>query len=93
MKEIELLSDEATDALNGLVDKLNIVGFYSALVGVAELLDWSSVRTLEHWRTVARKVQLDFISQERKRKRPVSSRASSIRLIAERGGTTVHPRA
>jgi hypothetical protein len=91
MKEIELLSDEATDALNGLVDKLNIVGFYSALVGVAELLDWSSVRTLEHWRTVARKVQLDFISQERKR--PVSSRASSIRLIAERGGTTVHPRA
>jgi hypothetical protein len=89
MKEIELLSDAATVALNGSVDELNIVGVYPAPVGLAEPLDWSSVPTFEHLRTMARKVQLDFISQERKR--PLSSRASSIRLIAERGAPLLPP--
>ena len=44
-----------------------------------------NVRAFESLRAVARKGQLDFISQERKR--PVSSRASSMKLIAEHAGT------
>ena len=91
MKEIELLYAEATAALNGSADELNIVGVYRSRVGVAEPLDRPSVPTFEHLRTVTRKPPLDFISLVRKRS--VSSRAPSIRLIAERGGTTVHPRA
>jgi len=45
-----------------------------------------NVRTIDCLRAVARKGQLDFISQERKR--PVSSRASSMKLIAEHAGAT-----
>ena len=45
-----------------------------------------NVRAFESLRAVARKGQLDFISQERKR--PVSSRASSMKLIAEHAGAT-----
>jgi hypothetical protein len=62
------------------------MGALSALIGVAEPLDSQSVRTREYLQAVARKGQLDFIPQERKR--PVASPADSIALIAEPGGTT-----
>jgi hypothetical protein len=62
------------------------VGALSALIGVAEPLDSQSVRTLKYLQAVARKGQLDFIPQERKR--PVASPTSSIELFAEPGATT-----
>ena len=45
-----------------------------------------NVRTLEYLQTVARKAELDFIPQERKR--PVASRVSAIKLIAEQASPT-----
>jgi hypothetical protein len=62
------------------------VSALSALIGVAEPLDSQSVRTLEYLQTVARKGQLDFIPQERKR--PVAAPAFTFDLIAEPAGTT-----
>ena len=66
--------------------RLSRKGALAALVGVADPWDSPSIRTFEYLRAVARKGQLDFISQERKR--PVSSRASSMKLIAEHAGAT-----
>ncbi|MGD1088428.1 MAG: hypothetical protein ABR955_06845 [Verrucomicrobiota bacterium] len=62
------------------------VGALSALIGVAEPLDSQSVRTLDYLQAVARKGQLDFIPQERRR--PVAPPASSFALITEPAGAT-----
>jgi hypothetical protein len=62
------------------------VGALTALVGVAEPLDSQSARTFEYLQAVARKGQLDFIPQERKR--PVASPAASVGLITEATGAT-----
>ena len=43
------------------------MGALTALIGVADPLDSQSVRTQEYLEAVARKAQLDFIPQERKR--------------------------
>jgi len=61
--------------------RLSRVGALAALIGVADPLDSPSVRTLEYLQSVARKADLDFIPQERKR--PVTSPVSAIKLIAE----------
>ena len=66
--------------------RLSRRGALAALVGVAEPLDAPSVRTLEYLQAMARKAQLDFIPQQRKR--PAASLASSIDLIAEPASAT-----
>jgi hypothetical protein len=66
--------------------RLSRAGALAALIGVGESLDSQSVRTLEYLQSVARKAQLDFIPQERKR--PVAARASSKKLIEERTSAT-----
>ena len=43
------------------------IGALTALIGVAEPLDFQFARTLEYLQAVARKAQLDFIPQQRKR--------------------------
>jgi len=60
-------------------------GALAALIGVAEPLDSQSVRTREYLQAVARKGELEFISQ--KRKRPVAAPVSSTWLIAERASS------
>jgi len=65
-------------------------GALTALVGVAEPSDSHSARTFEYLQAVARKGQLDFIPQERKR--PVISPASSIELITELASATAQAR-
>jgi len=62
-------------------------GALEALVGVAEPLDSHSVRTHEYLQAVARKGQLDYFSQERRR--PVSSRIASSKLITERASSVI----
>ena len=66
--------------------RLSRVGALAALIGVADPLDSPSVRTLEYLQAMARKAQLDFIPQQRKR--PAASLASSIDLIAEPASAT-----
>ena len=51
--------------------RLSRAGALAALIGVAEPADPHSVRTHEYLQAVARKGQLDYIPQERKR--PVAS--------------------
>jgi hypothetical protein len=63
--------------------RLSRGGALTALIGVAEPPDSQLVRTLEYLQAVARKAQLDFIPQQRKR--PIASTASSMELIAEPG--------
>jgi len=65
--------------------RLSRRGVLAALVAVPEPPDSTSVRTMKYLRAVAHKGKLDFISQERKRL--ASSIASSMKLIAEHGGT------
>jgi len=65
--------------------RLSRRGVLAALVAVPEPPDSASVRTMKYLRAVAHKGKLDFISQERKRL--ASSIASSMKLIAEHGGT------
>ena len=45
-----------------------------------------NVRTIEYLQAVARKAEVDFIPNERKR--PVASRVSAIKLIAEQASPT-----
>jgi len=66
--------------------RLSRVGALAALIGVADPLDSPSVRTLEYLQAVARKAELDFIPQERKR--PDATRVSAIKLIAEQASLT-----
>jgi hypothetical protein len=47
--------------------RLSRAGALTAVIGVAEPLDSQSVRTHEYLQAVARRAQLDFIPQERKR--------------------------
>jgi len=61
----------------GLPRRASRVGALAAVIGVAEPLEPQSVRTREYLEAVARKAQLDFIPQERKR--PVASALSSMR--------------
>jgi hypothetical protein len=67
--------------------RLSRRGVLAALVAVPEPPDSTSVRTMKYLRAVAHKGKLDFISQEGKRL--ASSIASSMKLIAEHGGTDV----
>ena len=66
--------------------RLSRRGALAALVGVAEPLDSPSVRTLEYLQAVARKAQLDFIPQQRKR--PAASRRFFHR--SDRGTSQPH---
>jgi hypothetical protein len=65
-------------------------GALTALVGVAEPSDSHSARTFEYLQAVARKGQLDFIPQERRR--PVTSPASSLGLFTEPASATAQAR-
>jgi hypothetical protein len=56
------------------------------LIGAAAPADPQSVRTHEYLQAVARKGQLDYIPQERKR--PVALPLSPIELIVEHASTT-----
>ena len=62
-------------------------GALETLIGVVEPLDSQFVRTQEHLQAVARKGQLDYFPQERRR--PISSRIASIKLITERAGSVM----
>jgi len=62
------------------------MGALTALIGFAHSVDTAAARTFEYLRAVARKAQLDFIPQQRKR--PAASLASSIDLIAEPASAT-----
>lgn len=58
--------------------RLSRAGALTALIGVAELLESQSIRTIEYLQAVARRARLDFIPQAHKR--PAICTASSIRL-------------
>ena len=59
-------------------------GALAAIVGVAEPMEPQSIRTFGYLEAVARKAQLDFIPDERRR--PVTSLAPSAKLTAKRAG-------
>ena len=65
--------------------RLSRAGALAALIGVAEPADSHSVRTQEYLQAVARKGQLDYIPQERKR--PVAFPVSPMDLVVEQAGT------
>lgn len=92
MEAIQLLertvfADEVPLAPEEVGYTLHIAGVYEdgvtrdlrAFIGVAEPPDSQFARTSAYLQAVARKAQLDFIPQERKR--PVASGAPSIKLI------------
>jgi hypothetical protein len=62
------------------------MGALTALIGVAEPPDSQFVRTFEYLQAVARKAQLDFVPQARKR--PAAWPASSVDLAAEPSSAT-----
>jgi hypothetical protein len=65
-------------------------GALTALVGVAEPPDAHAARTFEHLQAVARKGELDFIPQERKR--PASASAAAFGLGREPANVTAQMR-